>query len=208
MQPVIRSDADVAEGARWLAKTEPRFAEVLKKTGPLPLRLRPGGFSGLLDITISQQVSVASADAIRLRVAQAGLNSEEQVRAAGEAGMRDAGLSRPKARYAVILAGSALDYDGLQAMSDADAMATLTAIKGIGPWTAQIYAMFALGRRDIFPAGDLALQIAAQALLELNERPKPEALATLAQEWSPWRSVAARALFAYYRVLKNREGLG
>lgn len=204
----IRTDADVAKGAAWLAQAEPRFAQALAQTGPLPLRLRPGGFAGLLDIIISQQVSVASAAAIRARMETAGLTTPAAVLAAGDAGLRAAGLSRPKARYAQILAQDDLDYGALENLSDDDAMARLTAITGIGPWTAQIYVMFCMGRCDVFPAGDLALQVAAQSLFELTERPKADALARLSQDWSPWRSVAARALFAYYRVIKNREGLG
>uniref|UniRef100_UPI0035634206 DNA-3-methyladenine glycosylase family protein n=1 Tax=Sulfitobacter sp. TaxID=1903071 RepID=UPI0035634206 len=84
---------------------------------------------------------------------------------------------------------------------------TLTAIPGVGSWTAQIYAMFSLGRADVFAEGDLALQEAAKVLFDLPERPKPKALATMAEDWSPWRSVAARALFSYYRVVKQREGI-
>jgi DNA-3-methyladenine glycosylase II len=205
---IIKFPIDVAQGAEWLASVEPRFAEALQQTGPLPLRLKPGGFKGLLDIIISQQVSVASADAIRARMAAAGLTNEASVIAAGDEGLRAAGLSRPKARYALILAQEDLDYHALRRLADADAMARLTQITGIGPWTAQIYVMFCMGRADVFPAGDLALQVAAQELFGLEARPKPDELAGMAQAWSPWRSVAARALFAYYRVLKNREGLG
>ncbi|MEW9920708.1 DNA-3-methyladenine glycosylase [Marimonas sp. MJW-29] len=204
---VIRCEADVAEGAEWLAAREVRFAEALERCGPLPLRLRPDGFAGLLDIIISQQVSVASADAIRARMVEGGLTSENAVLAAGDEGLRAAGLSRPKARYALILAEEEVDYAALRSMPDAAVLARLTAITGIGPWTAQVYAMFCLGRADIFPAGDLALQVAAEGLFGLRERPRPEALSEMAQDWSPWRSVAARALFAYYRVMKNREGL-
>jgi len=204
----IETDADVAEGAAWLCAREPRFASALRQTGPLPLRLRPDGFAGLLDIIISQQVSVASANAIRERMQAAGLMSEDAVRGAGDAGLRAAGLSRPKARYALILADEDIDYAGLHGLSDADVFDRLTQITGIGPWTAQIYGMFCMGRADMFPPGDLALQVAAQSLFGLPERPKPEALAEMAQDWTPWRSVAARALFAYYRILKNREGLG
>lgn len=204
----ITGPEDVAEGAAWLATHEPRFAAALAQTGALPLRLKSEGFGGLLDIIISQQVSVASADAIRVRMGQAGLTTEVAVQAAGEEGLRAAGLSKPKARYALILAEEGLDYAGLRQLSDDEVMARLTAVTGIGPWTAQIYLMFSLGRADMFPAGDLALQVAAQALFELPARPKPEVLAEMAAAWSPWRSVAARALFAYYRILKNREGLG
>ncbi len=204
---IIRNDDDVAEGAAWLAQCDPRFAQILAQTGPLPLRLKPDGFGGLLEIIISQQVSVASASAIRVRMSEAGLTAKDAVIAAGEDGLRAAGLSRPKARYAMILARDTLDYDGLHGLNDADVMARLTAITGIGPWTAQIYIMFCMGRADLFPAGDLALQVAAQDVFGLESRPKPDVLSALAQDWSPWRSVAARALFAYYRILKNREGL-
>ncbi len=205
---LIRNDQDVAEGAAWLAASDSRFAKALAQTGPLPLRLSPIGFGGLLEIIISQQVSVASANAIRARMVEAGLTTEAAVLAAGDQGLRAAGLSRPKARYALILASKDLDYAGLHRLSDTETLARLTAITGIGPWTAQIYIMFCMGSADMFPPGDLALQVAAQHLFDLPERPKPEALAEMAQDWSPWRSVAARALFAYYRIVKNREGLG
>ena len=208
LPPLIRNDADVAAGAAWLAQADPRFTHALGQTGPLPLRLKPDGFAGLLEIIISQQVSVASADAIRARMARAGLTTETAVHEAGDAGLRAAGLSKPKARYALTLAQANLDYAGLHGLTDEQVMAKLTAITGIGPWTAQIYVMFCMGRRDVFPAGDLALQVAAEALFDLPARPTAQALADLAQAWSPWRSVAARALFAYYRILKNREGLG
>lgn len=207
VRPVIRSDVDVAEGAAWLAQKEPRFAQAMAQTGPLPLRLKPDGFAGLMEIIIGQQVSTAAASAIKARMVEAGLMLPENVRRADEETLRAAGLSRPKARYAAILAREDLDYTGLQELSDADVFARLTAITGIGPWTAQIYIMFCLGRADLFPPGDLALQVAAQALFDLDARPTPKALAAMAKDWSPWRSVAARALFAYYRTLKNREGL-
>ncbi|MEM9968586.1 MAG: DNA-3-methyladenine glycosylase 2 family protein [Pseudomonadota bacterium] len=205
---MIRTDADVARGAAWLAEREPRFAEVLAQTGPLPLRLRPPGFAGLLDVIVSQQVSVASAAAIQSRLAQAGLTQESAVRAADETALCAAGLSRPKARYAHALARTRLNYAQLETLTDQQVFDTLTAQKGIGPWTAQIYLMFCLGRADIFPAGDLALQEAARMLFDLPARPSPNDLTHLALAWSPWRSVAARALFAYYRVRKQREGIG
>lgn len=205
---IIRTDLDVAEGAAWLAQQDARFAQALAQTGPLPLRLKPDGFNGLLEIIISQQVSVASANAIRARMLAAGLNTQAAVLDAGEEGLRGAGLSRPKIRYALILAAADLDYAGLHALADRDVMERLTAITGIGPWSAEIYAMFCMGRADIFPAGDLALQVAAQGLFDLPARPGAEELARMAEVWTPWRSVAARALFAYYRILKNREGLG
>lgn len=203
----IQTAEDLAEGAAWLAQADPRFAAILPDVSPLPLRLRPDGFAGLLDIIVSQQVSTASAAAIRARLETAELMDPQAVRAAGEAGLRAAGLSRPKARYALGLAETELDYDALRALPDAQVMARLCALKGIGPWTAQIYLMFCLGRCDVLPAGDLALQEAARVLFDLPARPPPAELEALAKAWSPWRSVAARALFAYYRVLKSRDGI-
>lgn len=206
--PLIQTQTDLDRGAAALAQIEPRFAPVLATCAPLPLRLKPQGFATLLDIIISQQVSVASADAIRARLAAAQLATPAAVLAAGEAGLRAAGLSRPKVRYALALAETPPDFDALARMSDAAAIDTLCALKGIGPWSAQIYVMFALGRADAFAPGDLALQEAAKVVFDLPARPDAPTLEALSLQWQPWRSVAARALFAYYRVVKNREGLG
>jgi DNA-3-methyladenine glycosylase II len=205
---IIQTPQDVAVGAAWLAQSNPRFATLLDQTGPLPLRLKPAGFHGLIEIIISQQVSVASANAIRARMAEAGITDEASVRDARDEGLLAAGLSRPKARYALILADAAIDYDGLHDLTDEDVITRLTQITGIGPWTAQIYVMFCMGRADMFPPGDLALQEAARVLFELPARPTPQELGEMAKAWSPWRSVAARALFAYYRLVKQRDGLG
>ncbi|MDD9723242.1 DNA-3-methyladenine glycosylase 2 family protein [Sulfitobacter sp. PR48] len=205
---IIRNAADLQAGAAWLATHEPRFAPVLAATGPLPLRLKPPGFAALMEIIVSQQVSVASANAIRARLAAAGLSDAAAIRAVDEPALTATGLSRPKARYVSALAHADIDFDALGKMTNAGAEAALIAQKGIGPWTAQIYVMFAMGRADGFAPGDLALQEAARVVFDLPQRPTADQLAAMAQNWSPWRSVAARALFAYYRVLKNREGLG
>lgn len=203
---IILTDACVAEGAAWLAKREPRFDAALALTGPLPLRRRADGFAALMDAIVSQQVSVASANAIFARVQAAGLTEPEAVLAAGEEGLRACGLSRPKMRYALALAGAGLDYDALRQMPDDQVIATLVALPGIGPWTAEIYAMFSLGRADVFAPGDLALQESARLLFDLPARPDARAFRTMAGAWSPWRAVAARLLWAYYRVAKQREG--
>jgi DNA-3-methyladenine glycosylase II len=92
-------------------------------------------------------------------------------------------------------------------MPEDEAIAVLTAVKGIGIWTAEIYLMFSIGRADVFAAGDLALQEAARMLFDLPERPAEKALRTQAAEWSPWRGVAARLLWAYYRAAKQRDGI-
>lgn len=204
---IITSEDCVAEGAAWLAAAEPRFALVLRETGPLPLRRRDAGFPALLSAIVSQQVSVASAKAIWARLEAAGLTGRAAMAAASDDDLRAAGLSRQKARYGRALAQSAVDFEALEALPDAEVVRELVAVPGIGVWTAEIYAMFALGRADVFAPGDLALQEAARLLFDLPERPGEKALRAMAEAWSPWRSVAARALWAYYHVMKNREGI-
>ncbi|CUH81810.1 DNA-3-methyladenine glycosylase 2 [Tritonibacter multivorans] len=204
---IIETPDCVAEGAAWLANHEPRFAQALALTGPLPLRRKPDGFAELLSAIVSQQVSVASAAAIWGRMQDAGLTTPQAITAATDDDLRGAGLSRQKMKYARALAGEGIDFNALRDMADAEIMKTLTKVSGIGIWTAEIYAMFSLGRADVFAPGDLALQESARILFDLPERPKERALRQMAEDWSPWRSVAARALWAYYRVAKDREGI-
>lgn len=197
----------VAEGAEWLARAEPRFGIALAQVGPLPLRRQADGFTALLDAITGQQVSIASADAIWRRMEAAGLTERARLAVASDEECRAAGMSRQKTRYGRALAQSSIDFEALRGMPDPQVIATLTAVPGIGSWTAEIYAMFALGRADVFAPGDLALQEAARVLFDLAERPKERALRGMAEAWSPWRSVAARILWAYYRVAKQREGI-
>jgi DNA-3-methyladenine glycosylase II len=203
---IIETDEDVAEGAAWLAARDPALARAVAQAGPLPLRRRPDGFAALFNAIIGQQVSTASANAIWARLQASDLIRPDTVIAAGEDGLRAAGLSRQKIAYALALAEAGIDYHALRAAPDAEVIATLTAVKGIGVWTAEIYAMFALGRADVFAPGDLALQEAARVIFELPERPKEKALRSMAQDWQPWRAVAARLFFTYYRVIKGRDG--
>ncbi len=204
---IIKTDDCVAEGADWLAARDARFAQALELTGPLPLRLRPDGFDQLLSAIVSQQVSVASAAAIWQRMQNARLVSPEAIVAASEEDLRGAGLSRQKMRYARALAEEGIDFEALRTAPNEEVFKTLTKVSGIGIWTAEIYAMFSLGRADVFAPGDLALQESARMLFDLDERPKERALRQMAEDWSPWRSVAARLLWAYYRVDKGREGV-
>lgn len=204
---IIHSLDCVAEGAAWLALREPAFARALPLVGPLPLRREADGFAALLRAIVGQQVSVASARAIWARLEGAGLTEAEAMAAASDEALRAAGLSRQKARYGRALAQAGIDFDGLRDVPDAEVVRQLVAVPGIGVWTAEIYAMFALGRADVFAPGDLALQEAARMLFGLETRPTERALRAMAEAWSPWRSVAARVLWAYYRVAKEREGI-
>lgn len=205
---VIRGAPCLAEGAAWLAAQEPRFAAALARTGPLPLRLRADGFAALLGAIVSQQVSVASARAVWTRLQAARLTGPRKIAAADDDALRAAGLSRQKIRYARALAGAGIDYRALRAAPTPQVIAELTRVPGIGVWTAEIYAMSSLGRADVFAPGDLALQEAARLLFDLPERPRERAFRAMAEDWAPWRSVAARLLWAYYRVEKDREGIG
>jgi DNA-3-methyladenine glycosylase II len=204
---IVRSDACVSEGAAWLADRVPQFAAALRQTGPLPLRLRPDGFEALLNAIVSQQVSVASANAIWTRMRAAGLTEPERLVACSDDALRAAGLSRQKIRYARALAEAGLDFDALRGMPTKQVIAALTQVSGVGVWTAEIYAMFSLGRADVLAAGDLALQESARLLFDLPERPNDRMLRALAEPWSPWRSVAARLLWSYYRVATSRGGI-
>lgn len=204
---IITSLDCVEEGADWLAKVEPRFAVALADVGPLPLRREDDGFPALLRAIVGQQVSVASARAIWGRLEGAGLTDQAGMAAASDTDLRAAGLSRQKARYGQALAQACIDFNALRNLPDAEVVKTLVAVPGIGVWTAEIYAMFALGRADVFAPGDLALQEAARMLFGLPGRPGDKALRGMAEAWSPWRSVAARILWAYYRVAKEREGI-
>ncbi|MDT8344031.1 MAG: DNA-3-methyladenine glycosylase 2 family protein [Thermohalobaculum sp.] len=204
---IIHTPDCIAEGCDWLARAEPRFGHVLAVTGPPPLRRHEGGFSALLKAICSQQLSVAAADSVAGKLAAAGAEDPAVLLALDQDALRACGLSRPKIRYARALAEARLDYDALAAMAEDEAVATLTAIKGIGVWTAEIYLMFAVGRADVFAPGDLALQEAARILFDLPARPAEKAFRAQAQAWSPWRAVAARLLWQYYRHAKSREGI-
>lgn len=197
----------MAEGAEYLAGIEPRFAAALVETGPLPLRLRKDGFEALLSAIVSQQVSVAAADAIWQRLKAAKLTGPRKVTWASDDDLRACGLSRQKIRYARELARSGTAYKSLRTAPTGDVIDTLVEVPGIGRWTAEIYAMFSLGRADVFAPGDLALQESARILFELDARPSEKAIREMAMDWSPWRGVAARLLWAYYHVAKDREGI-
>ena len=202
----IECDADLAEGFAALIALEPAFARVQQVVGCLPLRRRTDGFGALMDAIVGQQVSVASASAIRNRLIAAGYDAPEAIQSSSDEDLRGCGLSRQKIKYLNALADAAVDFEALRSAPDAQVYETLVAISGIGRWTAEMYLMFALGRVDVFAPDDMALQEGAKMLFDLPERPKPKPLAVMAEAWAPWRSVAARALWAYYGHMKSRQG--
>ncbi|WP_183722947.1 DNA-3-methyladenine glycosylase [Rhizobium sp. BK060] len=206
---IIRSDDDVREGLENLLRLDPRLAAVAAEAGPLPLRLREPGFEGLAHVIVSQMVSRASAEAIwrRMRPVEGVLTTDNYVLLHPDA-WREFGLSRAKAetlsRVADAVASGRLDLLALSALPPDEALVELTALRGIGPWTAEVYLMFCGGHADVFPSGDVALQNAVAAAFGLGARPPARELASLARAWSPWRSVAARLFWAYYAIKLGR----
>lgn len=211
--PAIADEATLAAAAEALRQKDSELVGRLLATGgPPPLRRREPGFAGLAAIIVSQQVSVASASAIfgRLEARLAPLEAARLAAATNE-DLRGCGLSSPKIRAlraaAKTIAEGRLDLEGLSALDAEEAHRALVAVKGIGPWTADIFLLFCLGHPDAFPAGDLALQEAAKLALALKSRPDAARLERIAERWRPWRGVAARMLWAYYRAVKARSGV-
>jgi DNA-3-methyladenine glycosylase II len=208
----IDTEADIAAGLAALLTADPRLAAVAAEAGPLPLRRRAGGFSGLASIMVSQQLSTASAGAIwgRLAAAYDPFTPERLIRARTTR-LASLGLSAPKIRalkeIAKAIANGELDCESLPGMPAEAAHAALCAVHGIGPWSADIYLLFCLGHPDAWPAGDLALQEAAKLAFALPARPSPKETIALAEAWRPWRGVAARLLWAYYRAAKKRDAM-
>jgi DNA-3-methyladenine glycosylase II len=216
-RPPTPAHADRAALAH-LAAADADLARAAAAVGPLPDRRREPGFSTLVRILVDQQLSVAAANAIWTRLVEAAaplaasgpstVTPERLLRLRPER-MRKAGLSRPKVLYcrgiARAVSSGALDLDRIGRMDDGDAMAELTQVKGIGRWTAEIYLLFALGRTDIWPAQDVALQHALGQLKGLPARPNVKEMDALAEPWRPHRGAAARLLWAYYRFLRGRQ---
>ena len=198
-------------GLETLAARDPDLAKVLARLGPPPLWARSPGFETLILIILEQQVSLASARAAyeRLLVAANPLTPANFL-TLDDATLKAIGFSRQKSAYArhlaqELLAGT-LDLSALAALDDEAVRARLQAIKGIGPWSAEIYLLMALRRADAWPAGDLALAVAAQEVKGLPQRPGPLSLTELAEAWRPWRAVAARLLWSHYLSKPSARG--
>jgi len=208
----IDDEADLASAVERLMALDPRIGEMIAVGGAPPLRRRDGGFAGLASIVCSQQLSTASAAAIwgRLSVAFDPFD-HHAILAARTVKLQRAGLSLPKIKtfrtVARIVRDGGIDLEALHAMPAEEAHARLVAIKGIGPWTADIYLLFCVGHADAFPAGDLALQESARIALRKRKRPTAKQLEKIAEAWRPYRGVAARVLWSYYRAVKRRDGV-
>jgi DNA-3-methyladenine glycosylase II len=197
------TEETLAQGVRSLAQVDPDLARVVARIGPPPLWARLPGFPTLIHIILEQQVSLASAKAAfgRLQAAISPVTPETFLTLDGET-LKRIGFSRQKTAYGRGLAEQILlgrlDLAALEGLEDEAARAALLGVKGIGPWTADIYLLMALGRPDIWPSGDLALAAAVQAVKGLSSRPGAGELVEIARAWQPWRAVAARLLWHHY----------
>ena len=195
-----------------LIAQDPDMARILERAGPLPWRTRTPGFPGLLQAIVAQLISNAAASAIwnRLRAVPGALDPATLLTLPDDP-LRAAGLSRPKVAHARALAeafvNGTLESAALTRMDDATAIKTIVSVRGLGPWTAEVYLLFAMERLDVFPAGDVALAAAAADLKQLPARPDPVALRALSEMWRPHRSLAARLLWHHWRYLTGRPAM-
>lgn len=205
----IATMADVRAGIARLRRVCPTMRRIHDTTGDPPLRRDLGGFAGLVRVVVGQQLSIASASAIWGRLVETVVPLDAgAVMRTDDAALRRAGLSQGKIRtlrtIAQAVLDGALDLDALADAPEETLREGLMALKGIGPWTADIYLMFCLGRGDAFAPGDLALQLAAQSALSLKTRPSAAELEVIAERWRPWRAVAARLLWSHYAHERQR----
>jgi DNA-3-methyladenine glycosylase II len=193
-----------------LAEADPKLKPLTERFSHIIYRQREGGFTALLRLIVEQQLSVKAADTITARL-HAGLGdvSPQALLAHDDDRMRGYGLSRPKIAYARALAeaidSGAFDVTALRALETEEAAKALIALKGIGRWTAEVYLMFSEGRLDLFPVGDIALREAVGWLDGLNERPNEAYCAGRAVTWSPYRSIAAHLLWAWYGAVRRGD---
>jgi DNA-3-methyladenine glycosylase II len=201
------------QGVDELAAKDKALARVVRQYGPPPLWASPSGFATLIKIILEQQVSLASAEAVfnKLKSTVPEITAEH-IQELSVEGLRKLGFTRQKARYceglAVSILSGEINLSRLGRMDDETAHRTLLEIKGVGPWTANIYLLMALRRPDVWPDGDLALAESARRIKGLKQRPTYEDLNKIAQKWKPWRSVAARILWHAYLSGSSTESVG
>ncbi len=207
----ITTPGELDAAVAALLAADARLHPVLARIGKPPHRhRRKDGFEALVEIVVSQQLSTAAADTIFGWVKQKVVPFDPATLLATDAEtLRACGLSAPKQKHmktiaAAILDGS-LDLKRVKRLADEEARAHLTAIKGIGPWTADIYLMSSLGRADIWPVGDVALQAAIARALKLRKRPNEKAMEKIAKSWRPWRTIAARIFWIHEDDLRREK---
>ena len=204
---IIKDQKSLEKSCIELISIESKFETIYSIHGFPKLRKVESGFSALLKTIVSQQLSVAAAANIWARVEANGFSTVEGIKSASDAALRDVGLSRQKINYTKSLASSEINYSTLDRLNNQDIITQLTSVKGIGLWTAEIYLMFSMKRVDIFPAGDLALQISASHLMGIDKKFNEKMMREKSISWSPNRTAAALMLWDYYVSVKNRKGI-
>ena len=190
-----------------LINIDPRFAPIYEQVGVPDLRHNAGGFTQIMRAMVGQQLSVAAAASIWQRLVDRGLTTPTAIHAATDEDLRTQGLSKQKIRYTRSLVEHDIDFSVLETLTDEEVIKTLIAVIGIGRWTAEMYLLFSLKRADVLAVDDLAIKVAAMDLLGLAERPTPQQLKGLTQDWSPHRSAASLLLWQYYGFLRQKTAV-
>lgn len=206
--PVCLGPTNIEAGLEYLSSIDLQLAELYTRNGPPPLWERSSGFPTLVHIILEQQVSLASARAAFTRLQTAcGTVSPTAFLSFNDQELKTIGFSRQKAKYCRELAQALLkgdlDLEALALLPDHEVRRQLIKVKGIGPWTAEIYLLMVLLRPDSWPIGDLALAVALQDVKSLPTRPGSSELETMAQPWKPWRALAARLLWHDYLIKRG-----
>ncbi|WP_440454681.1 DNA-3-methyladenine glycosylase family protein [Psychrobacter sp. ASPA161_9] len=204
---IIESPQELEEHIIKLIAIEPRFALVYEQVGVPSLRHNAGGFKQLMRAMVGQQLSVAAAASIWQRLVDADLTNPQAITEATDKTLRTQGLSKQKIRYTRSLVDHDIDFVALETMTNEDVTKTLTAVTGIGRWTAEMYLLFSLKRADVLAVDDLAIKVAAMQLLDLTERPTPKQLKILIEVWSPHLSAASLLLWAHYGLLRKKTAV-
>lgn len=203
----IESSQELEAHITALIIIEPKFAAAYEQVGTPDLRHNTGGFEQLMRAMVGQQLSVAAAASIWQRLVNTNLTTPQAIREASDEDLRAQGLSKQKTRYVRSLVEHDIDFDALKTLPNEDVIKTLTAVTGIGRWTAEMYLLFSLKRADVLAVDDLAIKVAAMELLGLTERPTPKQLNRLTQDWSPHRSAASLLLWSYYGSLRKKTAI-
>ena len=203
----IETPQELSENISALIAIEPKFAAIYEQVGLPDLRHNAGGFEQLMRAMVGQQLSVAAAASIWKRLVDAALTTPYKIGEATDEALKAQGLSKQKTRYIRSLVDHNIDFAALENMPDEEVINTLTAVTGVGRWTAEMYLLFSLKRADVLAVDDLAIKVAAMELLGLAERPTPKQLNNLTQHWSPYRSAASLLLWSYYGLLRNKTAV-
>lgn len=208
-QPIrtLETPSQLQSDIKELISIEPRFEKVYQQVGLPDLRRNAGGFKQLMRAMVGQQLSVAAATSIWSKFEAASLTSPDAIMHAEDETLRQQGLSRQKIRYLRSLVEHNIDFEALQHLPDTEVIKSLTAVTGIGNWTAEMYLLFSLGRADVLAVDDLAIKVGAMDLLQLEARPTPKQLKLLSEPWSPYRSAASLLLWSHYGWLKDRDAV-